>query len=66
MLSNKVNVNESKKKGKNTYIYGSRHVSEPIPKFGIPEEEMPSKDDYQLINDELNLDGNPNLNLQAL
>ncbi|MBZ9570715.1 glutamate decarboxylase [Methanobrevibacter sp. TMH8] len=65
MLSNKVSLKELKKKGKNTSIYGSRYVSEPIPKFEIPEEGMPSKAAYQLISDELNLDGNPNLNLAS-
>lgn len=65
MLSNKVNLNETKKDGKNNYIYGSRYVSEPIPKYEIPEDGMPSKTAYQLINDELNLDGNPNLNLAS-
>lgn len=65
MLSNKIDVNEMKKRGKNTSIYGSRYVSEPIPKYKIPNEGMPSKAAYQLIHDELNLDGNPNLNLAS-
>lgn len=65
MLSNKVNLKEMKKSGKNTSIYGSRYVDEPIPKYKILEEGMPSKAAYQLIHDELNLDGNPNLNLAS-
>lgn len=65
MLSNKVDLKKLKEDGKETFIYGSRYVSQPIPKYEIPEEGMPSKSAYQLINDELNLDGNPNLNLAS-
>ncbi len=43
--------------------YGSRYVSEPIPKNRIPEGEMPARLAYQIIHDELALDGNPALNL---
>ncbi|MDR3291566.1 MAG: glutamate decarboxylase [Methanobrevibacter sp.] len=48
-----------------TNIYGTRYFSQPIPKFEIPEEGMPSDVAYRLIHDELNLDGNPNLNLAS-
>jgi glutamate decarboxylase len=48
-----------------TNIYGTRYFSQPIPKFEIPEEGMPSNVAYRLIYDELNLDGNPNLNLAS-
>ncbi|KZX17131.1 glutamate decarboxylase [Methanobrevibacter cuticularis] len=65
MLSNKVNLNKAKREGKNTTTYGSRYFSEPIPKFEIPESGMPPRTAYRLINDELNLDGNPNLNLAS-
>ena len=43
--------------------YGSRYVSEPIPKYRLPDGEMPSRLAYQIIHDELALDGNPALNL---
>lgn len=65
MLSNKVNIKKMKEKGQNTSTYGSRYFSEPIPKFKIPENGMPAETAYHLINDELNLDGNPRLNLAS-
>ena len=43
--------------------YGSRAFSGEIPRFEIPEEGMPAEAAYRLITDELNLDGNPALNL---
>jgi glutamate decarboxylase len=43
--------------------YATRYFSEPIPKFDFPEKSMPANVAYQLVHDELNLDGNPNLNL---
>ncbi len=43
--------------------YGSRYVSDPIPKYRLPDESMPPRLAYQIIHDELALDGNPALNL---
>ncbi|HEY5699675.1 MAG TPA: glutamate decarboxylase [Acidimicrobiales bacterium] len=43
--------------------YGSRYLSEPIPKYRLPDGEMPARLAYQIIHDELALDGNPALNL---
>ncbi len=43
--------------------YGSRYLSSPVPKYRLPEGEMPARLAYQLIHDELALDGNPALNL---
>ncbi|OBS08746.1 glutamate decarboxylase [Acidihalobacter prosperus] len=43
--------------------YGSRAMSEPVPKYALPEGELPSQTAYQLIHDELMLDGNARLNL---
>ena len=43
--------------------YGSRYVSDPIPKYRLPDDEMPARSAYQIIHDELALDGNPALNL---
>ncbi|MCA9711496.1 MAG: glutamate decarboxylase [Myxococcales bacterium] len=43
--------------------YGSRFLSEPVPKYRLPEGDMPARLAYQLIHDELALDGNPALNL---
>ncbi|QDU33378.1 Glutamate decarboxylase [Poriferisphaera corsica] len=45
--------------------YGSRYTAEPIPKLVLPEKGMPSKIAYRIIKDELNLDGNPSLNLAS-
>jgi glutamate decarboxylase len=43
--------------------YGSRAMSEPVPKYTLPDDEMPPRTAYQLIHDELMLDGNARLNL---
>jgi glutamate decarboxylase len=43
--------------------YGSRFLAGPVPKYELPEDEMPPEAAYQIIHDELNLDGNPALNL---
>lgn len=45
--------------------YSGRFFSEPIPKWDIPEQQMPSAAALQLVRDELNLDGNPALNLAS-
>ncbi|KAI8097851.1 glutamate decarboxylase [Gilbertella persicaria] len=46
-----------------TTVYGTRWASQDIPRFEMPEEEMPSNVAYRLIKDDLALDGNPALNL---
>jgi glutamate decarboxylase len=43
--------------------YGSRTMSEPAPKYRLPQREMSPDTAYQLIHDELMLDGNARLNL---
>jgi len=43
--------------------YGNRSFSVQIPKYEIPASGLPAEVAYQLIHDELNLDGNPSLNL---
>ena len=48
-----------------TTTYGSRYFAESVPKYVMPEESMPARAAYQLIHDELNLDGNPALNLAS-
>jgi glutamate decarboxylase len=66
MLSEKHDLGKLKKSEReNTTTYGSRYFSESIPKYEIPEEGMPAKAAYQLIHEELNLDGNPALNLAS-
>ncbi|CAG8444521.1 24763_t:CDS:10 [Dentiscutata erythropus] len=46
-----------------TSVYGSRWDIEPIPKYTLPDKEMPPHIAYKLIKDDLQLDGNPVLNL---
>ncbi|BDZ66596.1 glutamate decarboxylase [Methanobacterium ferruginis] len=66
MLSEKLDLGKMKKSEREyTTTYGSRYFSESIPKYEMPEEGMPAKAAYQLINEELNLDGNPILNLAS-
>ena len=43
--------------------FGSRYLSGEIPRYRIPDEEMPPQSAYQVIHDELMLDGNARLNL---
>ncbi|GLT74168.1 hypothetical protein SLA2020_459810 [Shorea laevis] len=45
--------------------FASRYVHNPVPRFKMPEESMPKEAAYQVINDELMLDGNPRLNLAS-
>ena len=45
--------------------YSSRYFIDEVPAHEIPPESMPARAAYQLIHDELNLDGNPALNLAS-
>ncbi|KAJ9132061.1 hypothetical protein P3X46_034574 [Hevea brasiliensis] len=45
--------------------FASRYVRTPVPRFKMPERSMPKEAAYQMINDELMLDGNPRLNLAS-
>ncbi|RYC57217.1 hypothetical protein CHU98_g8990 [Xylaria longipes] len=46
--------------------YGSRYASEvEVPKYRLPDNGAPADTVYQLIRDELDLDGRPNLNLAS-
>ena len=46
--------------------YSSRYgCTEDIPKFNIPEDGITANSAYQLIHDELDFDGKPNLNLAS-
>lgn len=69
MLSEKLDTNKLKKSEKEhtpeTTPYGTRYFKKSIPKFELPQEGMPSRAAYLLIQDELNLDGNPRLNLAS-
>src|ERR1700740_2558933 len=43
--------------------YGQRSLGQPLPRFAIPESEMSPQTAYNVIRDELMLDGNSRLNL---
>jgi glutamate decarboxylase len=45
--------------------YAGRSFSHDVPKFRLPKEGMSAPAAYQLVHDELNLDGNPSLNLAS-
>ncbi|MGH9127661.1 MAG: glutamate decarboxylase [Acidimicrobiales bacterium] len=45
--------------------YATRYLTQPIPRYELPQGEMPAGLAYRLIHDELNLDGNPELNLAS-
>ncbi|XP_050378874.1 glutamate decarboxylase-like [Argentina anserina] len=45
--------------------FASRYVRTPVPKFRMPETSQPKEAAYQIINDELMLDGAPRLNLAS-
>ncbi|HXR31449.1 MAG TPA: glutamate decarboxylase [Solirubrobacterales bacterium] len=48
-----------------TTTYSGRYFVDEIPEHAIPQGSMPARAAYQLIHDELNLDGNPALNLAS-
>ncbi|KAJ4973833.1 hypothetical protein NE237_007007 [Protea cynaroides] len=45
--------------------FASRYVRTSLPRFKMPESSIPKDAAYQIINDELMLDGNPRLNLAS-
>lgn len=45
--------------------FASRYVRTSLPRFQMPENSIPKEAAYQIINDELMLDGNPRLNLAS-
>ena len=45
--------------------YAERFFTKPVPRFDIPKEGMDSNAAYQIVHDELNIDGNPSLNLAS-
>jgi glutamate decarboxylase len=66
MLSNKINISKKTRvETETTPTCGSRYFAETIPKYEIPDEGMPPRAAYQLIREELNLDGNPTLNMAS-
>ncbi|KAG9133566.1 hypothetical protein Leryth_016525 [Lithospermum erythrorhizon] len=54
--------------GSDEYVhctFASRYARDPISRFKMPESSMPKEAAYQVVNDELMLDGNPRLNLAS-
>ncbi len=66
MISKKVDIErlEESRRG-HASTYSTRFFDETVPKYEILEEGMPANAAYQLVHDELNLDGNPALNLAS-
>ncbi|XP_027153209.1 glutamate decarboxylase-like [Coffea eugenioides] len=46
-------------------VFASRYVQDPLPRYRMPENTIPKEVAYQIIHDELQLDGNPRLNLAS-
>lgn len=46
-------------------MFASRYVQAPLPRWRLPDDETPKDAAYQVIGDELMLDGNPRLNLAS-
>lgn len=63
-MHTKINLNDlPPDKGVITPIYGSREILESVPKYEIPEKSLAPSSAYNLIRDELMLDGQAQLNL---
>jgi glutamate decarboxylase len=66
MLSKKVHLSQIPDiQQEHALTYGSRYIGKPVPKYRMPESSMPANVAYQIVHDELNLDGNPALNLAS-
>ncbi len=63
MVSKKVEVSKLRESERVYPKSHHRYSREEVPKYRFPEATMDSRTAYQLIHDELNLDGNPDLNL---
>lgn len=63
MVSKKVDINKLRESEKKYGRSHNRFSTEEVPKYRLPDSGMTSRSAYQLIHDELNLDGNPDLNL---
>lgn len=63
----KVHEKKSGDLSKSSYLtpYATQYSTEEIPKFRIPENGTPGDTVYELIHDELELDGKPSLNLAS-
>jgi glutamate decarboxylase len=62
------NVRPKSERGAGTVhalTFGSRYTNEPVPKYTMPQQSLPANVAYEIIHDELELDGNPRLNLAS-
>ena len=66
MLSEKKKLKKmNKEEIRETTTYGSRYLAKSVPKYEMPEDGMPARAAYQIVHDEMKLDGNPALNLAS-
>lgn len=67
MLQKHVNPDNlsEEERGLQTMAYSSRYAIQEIPKYKMPKESTEAKVAYQLIHDELELDGRPSMNLAS-
>ncbi|MCL4420932.1 MAG: glutamate decarboxylase [Candidatus Thermoplasmatota archaeon] len=63
MVARKIKLGEAKNSERNYERNHNRYMDNDVPKFTFPSKGMRARAAYQLIHDELNLDGNPDLNL---
>jgi len=55
----------AKSRNIHSLAYGSRYATDDIPKYKMPENSIEAQAAYQLIHDELELDGRPAMNLAS-
>ncbi len=64
MISKKVKLNQVRERDKALApAYARRELDQPVPKYEMPDEEMSPRTAYNIVHDELMLDGNARLNL---
>src|SRR5665647_622330 len=65
MVSKKMPSTEEGEESSLATTYSTRFFAEQVPKYRIPEQGMEPRAAYRIISDELNLEGNPPLNLAS-
>lgn len=65
MISEKVPIDEADEGSSLASTYSTRYFTEGVPKNKMPQDGMPAEAAFRLIADELNLEGNPPLNLAS-
>lgn len=66
MLSHKVDLEGLHEDDAVHYpAYAGRYCTEPVPRYELPATGLPADAAYQMVRDELNLDGNPAMNLAS-